>query len=347
MKVPFLIYFLASLLCAGQTYSQTLTGYVRDAESGESLSNVNIYSSNSGTYATSNEYGYFSLKLENCACPVNFSFVGYEAKEINLDEASISKFQNIEMKPASNILNEITIKSFDKEYHKLPIGLVSIPIERLKKVPALFGETDVLKALALTPGVTNATEGTAGVLVRGGSPDKNLIMLDETPVYNVTHLFGLVSVFNPDAIQDVKLYKAGFPARYGGRLSYVIDINSKEGSSKKTNKEFSLGLINSRLLLEGPLKTKSGKDMGTYLAAARVTNLSLLLLPSYISYLKVGGQYFNYNLYDLNLKWSKAFSDHSHLIFSVYNGNDIWYVKSNNSEAFENIRLIGATLQGA
>lgn len=243
MKVPFLIFFLAGLLWAGQTFSQTITGYVRDAESGESLSNVNIYSSNSGTYATSNEYGYFSLKLGNCPCPVNFSFVGYEAKEINLDEAGISKFQNIEMKPASNILNEITIKSFDKEYHKLPIGLVSIPIERLKKVPALFGETDVLKALALTPGVTNTTEGTAGVLVRGGSPDQNLIILDETPVYNVTHLFALVSVFNPDAIQDVKLYKAGFPARYGGRLSSVIDIIQRKGVQKKLIKSLALVLL--------------------------------------------------------------------------------------------------------
>ena len=334
-----IIAFLTGIFCASQSFSQTLNGYVIDQKTGESLPNVNIYSATSGAHTISNEYGYFSIKLEGCPCQVSFSYVGFVTKTIDFSNNEFGNFQNIELKQASNSLNEITIKSSDQERSKFPIGLISIPVERLKKVPALFGETDVLKALALTPGVSTATEGTAGVLVRGGSPDQNLIMLDETPVYNVTHLFGLVSVFNPDAVQDIKLYKAGFPARYGGRLSSVIDINSKEGSSKKSNKEFSLGLINSRLLMEGPIETKSGKNLGTYLAAARLTNLSLLLLPSYIGYLKTGGQYFNYNLYDLNLKWSKAFSDHSQLIFSVYNGNDIWYVKSNNGSAFEKYKV--------
>ena len=348
MKIQQLILSIAlciTFILPLSVFAQTLSGYVRDQETGESLPNVNIRSFStvdnvvSKEHSVSNEYGYFSIQLNNCPCELDFSMVGYETKTIKLQTKNIKGFQNIELAKASNSLNEITIKSSDQERSKFPIGLISIPVERLKKVPALFGETDVLKALALTPGVSTATEGTAGVLVRGGSPDQNLIMLDETPVYNVTHLFGLVSVFNPDAVQDIKLYKAGFPARYGGRLSSVIDINSKEGSSKKSNKEFSLGLINSRLLMEGPLRSKSGKDLGTYLAAARLTNLSLLLLPSYISYLETGGQYFNYNLYDLNLKWSKAFSDHSQLIFSVYNGNDIWYVKSNNGPAFEKYKI--------
>ena len=193
--------------------------------------------------------------------------------------------------------------------------------------------------MTLLPGITNATEGTSGVLVRGGSPDQNLILLDETPVYNVTHLFGFVSVFNPDAIKDLKLYKAGFPARYSGRLSSVIDITSKEGNTKKTAKELTVGLINSRFLLEGPLKRK-GKDMGTFLAAGRLTNLSLLLLPSYFSYkFDEGGQYLNYNLYDLNLKWSKTFKNNGQLLFNTYTGNDVWYAKSKDGGLYGKYRV--------
>ena len=330
---------LMGVLFSYQAFSQTLAGIISDAETGEKLPNVTVFSDGASSVAYSNAYGYYSINLKDCPCEVVFTSVGYAQIEKIFSTMEMGVFQNISLVPKTTDLNEVVVYAEVEEKHTQPIGLLNISVERLKKVPAVLGETDVLKALALTPGVVNAVEGTAGVLVRGGSPDQNLILLDETPVYNVNHLFGLLSVFNPDAVQDIKLYKAAFPARYGGRLSSVIDINSKEGSSKKANKEFSIGLINSRLLLEGPISGNNDKSLGTYLFAARLTNLTILTLPSYFSYLETGGQFFNYNLYDINAKWSKDFKDHSQVVFSLYNGHDMWYVKSNNGPEKERYRV--------
>lgn len=321
-------------------FSQTLSGFVVDSKTGEKLPNVNITFYAGKVNASTNNYGFYSISLENCPCEVIFSMVGYQKNTVTFKNSDLGGLKYIELESSSNLLDEVTVSSPGESYSKYkPIGLISIPVERLKKVPTLFGEEDILKAMTLLPGITNATEGTSGVLVRGGSPDQNLILLDETPVYNVTHLFGFVSVFNPDAIKDIKLYKAGFPARYSGRLSSVIDITSKEGNTKKTAKELTVGLINSRFLLEGPIKNKA-KDGGTFLAAGRLTNLSLLLLPSYLSYkFDKGGQYLNYNLYDLNLKWSKTFKNNGQLLFNTYTGNDVWFVKSNNGQSFGKYRV--------
>ncbi len=327
--------FVLVLLLPFFANAQALSGFVLDIETGEPLIGVNIKNKTSNQFSASNTYGFYSIKLSDCPCEIEFSSVGYK-KFVYNPEATKDITKNIELGSESNLLNEVTVTADQVPISKIPLGVTSIPVARLKQVPVLFGETDILKSLMLTPGVAGTVEGTAGILVRGGSPDQNLILLDETVVYNVSHLFGLVSVFNPDAIKDVKLYKAAFPARYGGRLSSVIDITTKNGNTKKRNMELGVGLINSRFLWEGPLKVGNEKS-GNFLIAARASNLSLLLLPTYFAYLNnPNGQYLNYNLYDLNLKYSKQFADKSQLLFSVYNGNDVWFVRSKESRNFNN-----------
>ncbi|RIV18787.1 hypothetical protein DYU11_27900 [Fibrisoma montanum] len=202
--------------------------------------------------------------------------------------------------------------------------MVSIPVQQLKAVPALLGESDIIKALALTPGVTTGSEGTTGLQVRGGTPDQNLIILDDAIVYNVSHLFGFVSTFNPDAIHKVDLYKAGFPARYGGRLSSVIDVTMKEGNNQRRRVEAGVGLVGSRLLIEGPLGD-SLNGRSSYMVSARSSYFTLFLLPTLIAFHRANsGQYFNYWLYDINAKANHQFRDGGRLLVSVYNGNDFW-----------------------
>ena len=325
--------FFFFLLILNQGFSQSISGFVKEKNTGESIAGITIREINTQKSAISNSYGYFSIQVDKFPVQLQFTSVSFKKKILD-----ISKFDNqtilVEMESDDNQLEEITVKSKKEgqSLDKIPLGVIAIPIQRLKAVPTLFGEADILKALTLTPGVSNANEGTTGILVRGGSPDQNLILIDETPVYNVSHLFGLVSVFNPEAIKNVTMYKAAFPARYGGRLSSVIDINSKEGNSKKRNTEIGVGLINSRFLWEGPINTKK-QNATTFFIAARASNLSLILLPTYFSYLnKSDGQYFNYNLFDINAKINKQFDNKSQLFFSTYIGNDIWHVKSKEGE---------------
>lgn len=312
------------------SFAQVLSGYVKDKQTGEALVAATVAENSTGVGTITNNYGFFSLQLTTKKATLQVSSVGYKKQVVTVLSADNQNLL-IELEPEDSFLNEVTVKATSNDQiplNKLPIGVTAIPMKRLKAIPILFGEADILKALTLTPGVSNANEGTTGILVRGGTPDQNLILIDETPVYNISHLFGLVSVFNPDAIKNVTLYKSSFPARYGGRLSSVIDIVTKEGSSKKRNMEIGVGLINSRFLYESPLNRKA-KNPINFFVSARTSNLSLLLLPSYFAYTSSSsGQYFNYNLYDLNLKLNKQFKDKSQAFFSTYTGNDVWYVKS-------------------
>lgn len=250
------------------------------------------------------------------------SYVGYETTLIELPNKRDTTLL-IRLVEATNELKQVTINGRRESVLTQPIGQISIPIAQLKSVPALFGEADIIKALALTPGVTVGNEGTTGLLVRGGSADQNLILLDNATVYNAAHLFGFVSSFNPDAIKSVDLYKASFPARYGGRLSSVVDISMKEGNTKRSVKEASVGLVSSRLLLEGPLRYKDQK--ASYMLSIRSSYFSLFTLPMLINQ-RINGQgnYANYWLYDINAKVNKEVGRGRHLYLSLYNGHDIW-----------------------
>lgn len=304
----------------------TVSGFIKDKSSGESIIAATLVDLNTGSSTISNNYGFYSLNTAQSVSKLKISSVGYKTLEVEVKQGGS---QNFELEIIETNLNEVVVIARDEKrtLDKIPLGVTTIPIQRLKAIPVLFGEADILKALSLTPGVSVGNEGTAGILVRGGTPDQNLMLLDESPVYNVSHLFGLVSVFNPEAVKSVTLYKSSFPARYGGRLSSVIDIVTKEGNSKKRNMEFGVGLINSRLICEGPL-LKGKANSPTFFIGARTSNLSLILAPVYIKYRNSQfGTYFNYSLFDLNVKLNQKFKNNSQLFWSTYFGNDFYNVR--------------------
>ncbi|MFN3852421.1 MAG: TonB-dependent receptor [Spirosomataceae bacterium] len=338
MRTFLLSVFLLFYFC-DFTFAQKLiiNGYVSDAVTGEGLIGATIYDTHSKVGTSTNKYGYFVFSLIGKNPKIVISFIGYETKILEL---SIEKDTtlHIGLSETSNILEEVVIKETESQkLQKLPLGVTNIPVSRLEKIPVLFGEADIIKALAMTPGVSTGNEGTAGLIVRGGSPDQNLILLDEATVYNTSHLFGLVSVFNPDAVKNVELYKAGFPARYGGRLSSVLDITMKEGNNQKHNQELTVGLISSKFLIEGPLSQKHwGKS--SYMVSARSSYFTPFLLPNLIAF-KLGkaDQAFNYWLYDVNAKVNHKINDKSQVFLSLYHGNDFWMAQdglSNNRGKF-------------
>ncbi|REA60178.1 hypothetical protein DSL64_16020 [Dyadobacter luteus] len=317
-----LILFLISPLAFSQNV--ILNGHVNDGQTGEAIIGASVRNVGKSLGTVSNTYGYFILKSPSGISQLNISCVGYESLILDLNAASDTTL-NIRLSPASHQLEEILVKA-KSNIAQSSAGYMNIPVNRLKAIPILFGEADIVKALALTPGVTTGNEGTTGLLVRGGTPDQNLILLDDAPVYNTAHLFGLVSIFNTDAVKNVEMYKGGFPARYGGRLSSIFDISMKEGNKVTRKTERTIGLVSSRMLWEGPLSMKDkhyGKS--SYLIAARTSYLTLFLLPKYLLY-QAGksSNYFNYWLYDLNAKINYQLNPKTQVFLSLYHGNDFY-----------------------
>ncbi len=316
------LFFLSPINTFAQNIN--LNGYVSDAQTGEAIIGANLLSNGTLSGAVSNSYGYFNLTLPSGGSTVIISCIGYESLALDLYATSDTTL-NLKLSPAVTELSEVRIKA-KSTLSRSGAGYLSIPVNRLKAIPILFGEADIIKALAFTPGVTTGNEGTTGLLVRGGTPDQNLILLDDAPVYNTAHLFGIVSVFNTDAVKNVEMYKGGFPARYGGRLSSIFDISMKEGNKIERKTELTVGLVSSRMLWEGPLSLKDkhyGKS--SYMIAARTSYLTLFLLPRYLLY-KAGRKpnYFNYWLYDINTKVNYRLTPKSQVFLSLYNGNDFY-----------------------
>ncbi len=230
-----------SLVAQAQKY--TISGYIKDAASGESLIGANAFEKSSLSGTSSNTYGFYSLTLSaSDSVTIIYSYVGYGPQVVRM---ALRQDTVINVGLQDNALLDeviITAAEADKIQEVTQMSAVSVPIEQIKSMPAFLGEVDVLKTLQLLPGVQSGNEGTSGIYVRGGGPDQNLILLDGVPVYNASHLFGFFSVFNADAINSVNLIKGGFPARYGGRLSSVIDISMKEGNMKEFHGEGSLGI---------------------------------------------------------------------------------------------------------
>ncbi|MCB9329281.1 MAG: carboxypeptidase-like regulatory domain-containing protein, partial [Lewinellaceae bacterium] len=254
MKKHFITILLLAVshLISGQNY--TLSGYVSDASNGESLIGASVYVKDSNQGATSNSYGFYSLTLPPGDYTVVFSYLGFQDQSttINLDQ---NKSLNTRLAIENNLIDEVvvTAESEDKNVRDLQMSVNKLDIKTIQKVPTLLGETEIIRSIQLLPGVTTVGEGAAGFNVRGGSIDQNLVLLDEAPVYNSSHLFGFFSVFNPDAVKDVQLYKGGIPARYGGRLSSILDVRMKEGNNQKFTMNGGVGTIFSRLALEAPI----------------------------------------------------------------------------------------------
>ncbi|MEM9546089.1 MAG: carboxypeptidase-like regulatory domain-containing protein [Bacteroidota bacterium] len=315
------IFISLTTILFSQTH--TISGYIEDAASSEKLIGANIIDLNSGDGTITNTYGFFSLTLPASEVDLAITYIGYQSGSIKFD---LQKDTLLDIAlQASVAMDEVVITAAQVERieQRSQMSTIEVPIAQIKKIPALLGEVDVLKALQLLPGVQSGGEGQSGLYVRGGSPDQNLILLDGVPVYNASHLFGFFSVFNADAIKDVKLIKGGFPARYGGRLSSVLEINMKEGNMQEFHGTASIGLVASKLTLEGPIN----KGKTSFIVSGRRTYIDILAQPFIKRELrnnnKEGGT--GYYFYDLNAKINHKLSDKDRLYLSFYGGKDNFY----------------------
>ena len=303
-----------------QTPSYTISGTITDAASGEVLIGATVYDYLSGKGTTANSYGFYSLTLPSDSVKLRYAYVGYEAQSQSF-YFNANRSQDIEMGGLTE-LQGVEIRGTQKNdlIERSQMSTNDIPLDKVRDLPVLLGERDIMKTIQLLPGVQSGSEGSAGLYVRGGGPDQNLILIDGVPIYNANHLFGFFSVFNTDAINSVNLIKGGFPAEYGGRLSSVIDIRMKEGNSKKIHGEGGIGLIASRLTLEGPII----KDKTSFIISGRRTYIDVLTRPLIRAQGDVDGGYY---FYDLNAKVNHKFSDRSRLYLSGYFGKDRFYAK--------------------
>lgn len=332
---------LLLLLSASFIFAQksTISGHIYDASNGETLIGASIYEGKSFQGTTTNNYGFFSLTLENGSHEIFFSFIGFETIKMNI-ELSGNKSIDVSLKSLDTRLGEVTVSGevYERVHSQTQMSAIKIPMKQIEKLPTFFGERDVLKMVQLMPGVQSGQEGSSGLYVRGGGPDQNLILLDGVPVYNVNHLFGFFSVFNSSALNHVEIIKGGFPARFGGRVSSVLDIRMKEGNMKEFKGEGSLGLIASKLTLEGPI----WKDHTSFIISARRTYLDLLMQP-FIALASQSSQLIDgnsldvnagYYFYDLNAKINHKFSDKSRLYLSAYTGKDKAYINMAEKYSF-------------
>jgi hypothetical protein len=296
----------------------TISGYIKDVESGETViaANIGIKGKNG---MMSNQYGFWSVTLVEGKYQIVASHVGYKPAIISVNLTKDTSI-NILLQNGTAFTEEVIVTSTKRENNvrAAQMGKITLPIDQIKGIPAFMGEVDLLKVVQLLPGVRNAGEGSSGIYVRGGGPDQNLIMLDDAVVYNTGHLFGFFSIFNADAIKNVTLIKGGMPAQYGGRLSSVLDVSMKEGNNQKYQFEGGIGLIASRFSVQGPLK----KDKASFIVSARRTYIDALTKP----FVKEGSQFYGsgYYFYDLNTKINYKFNEKDRLYLSGYFGRDVF-----------------------
>ncbi|HLO73013.1 MAG TPA: TonB-dependent receptor [Flavobacterium sp.] len=313
------------------SYSQekvTLSGNVSDAKNNETLIGVSVVIPILKIGTFTNEYGFYSLTIPKGTYEIEISSIGYETQTITINLEENTK-QNISLSESTQQLDEIVIKDnpYKTNIRKPEMSVNKIAISTIKQMPVVLGEVDILKSITTLPGVTNAGEGQSGFNVRGGAADQNLILLDEATVYNSSHLFGFFSVFNADAIKDLKLYKGGIPARFGGRVASVLDIYQKEGNSNNFNLSGGIGLISSRIMAEGPII----KEKGSFLVAGRSSYAHL--------FLKLSNNDNSAYFYDLNTKLSYKLSENNNLYLSGYFGRDVFSLNNSFVNTYGNTVL--------
>lgn len=311
---------LITLFSGGGLLAQsrfTVSGTVTDAKSGETLIGVVVRLKHTSTGTTTNQYGFYSLTIPAGKDTLVYAFIGYQAKEVPLDMSQNRKI-NIELGGEGLELKEVRISAEkqDNNVKSTEMSQVKVDIKEANKIPVIFGEKDILKTIQLMPGIKSAGDGNAGFYVRGGSADQNLILLDEATVYNASHLLGFFSVFNSDAIKDVTIYKGGMPAEYGGRVSSVLDIRTNDGNDKEYHVSGGIGLISSRLTVEGPIV----KDKGSFIISARRTYADLFLKLSKDSLTRTSKLYF----YDVNVKANYTITQKDRVYLSGYFGRDVF-----------------------
>jgi len=304
----------------------TLSGTITDKSNGETLFGASVFLKGTSIGVVTNEYGFYSITVPEGNYTLNISYMGYA--EVN-QEITLNNNQKIDFEVAefANELEEVVVTADEPErvlLKKPEMSVAKMNIATVKQMPVVLGEVDILKSLQMLPGVTNNGEGTGGFHVRGGAGDQNLVLLDEAIIYNTSHMFGFFSVFNADAIKDVKLYKGGIPARFGGRVSSVLDVRQKDGNSKRFEATGGIGIISSRLALEGPLF----KEKGSFLIAGRRSYADLLL--------KAAGENNSVSFYDLNLKTNYNLNENNRLFLSGYFGRDAFELGDNFSSSYGN-----------
>ena len=295
----------------------TLSGYIKDSETGEDLIGASVYIIELRSGTASNAYGYYSVSLPEDNYTIIYSYIGYQPDSLRV-KLNQNITLNISLTPSQQKLREVEIlgQRGDENIKAPEMSVVRMDAKVIQQIPALMGEVDIIKAIQLLPGVQSTSEGSSGFSVRGGGPDQNLILLDEATVYNASHFLGFFSVFNNDAIKDVKLYKGDMPARFGGRLSSVLDVRMRDGNQKKFSATGGIGLISSRLTLEAPIV----KDKSSFIVSARRTYADLFLLLSKDEFLRKSQMYF----YDLNAKINYTINENNRIYLSGYFGKDVF-----------------------
>lgn len=321
----FLLFFVTNIVLAQEKF--TISGIVSDTKNNETLIGVNVIVKGTSVFAITNEYGFYSITLPKGDYELGVSYVSYES----IDE-KISLTQNIKknfgLTESGEVLEEVIITEKNTtNTRKAEMSVNKLSISTIKQMPVVLGEVDIIKSILFLPGVTNAGEGQSGFNVRGGGADQNLILLDEATIYNSSHLFGFFSVFNPDAIKDLKLYKGGIPSRFGGRASSVLDIYQKDGNSKGFHMNGGIGLISSRLLAEGPIV----KDKGSFIVAGRGSYAHL--------FLKLSNNDNSAYFYDLNTKLNYKINKNNSLYLSGYFGRDVFSLNESFVNTYGNSTL--------
>lgn len=327
----------------------TMSGYVTDAESGEPLIGVAVIDKATSSGTMTGNSGFYSISLPSGQRTFVVSCLGYEEMTLDID-LTADRSVNMSLNISKDLLSEAVVTASRSEAGVLgtQMSAIEVPVSQIKAIPAIGGEVDVIKALQLLPGVQSGTEGSAGIYVRGGGADENLLLMDGVPLYNVSHLLGFFSVFNADAVKNVTLYKGSFPARFGGHLSSVIDIRMNDGNDSEFHGNASIGLISSKINLEGPIV----KGRTTFNVSARRTYLDLLAKPviAYVNkennntaddYEKYGG---GYDFYDLNAKITHRFNNDDRLSLSFYSGDDNAHVKVSDGYRYNDVAAPGSEL---
>lgn len=311
-------YLLSSLLVLSTlfSYSQqkfTINGYVKDAEDGEELIGVTVYIDQLKNGTITNDYGFYALTLPKGTYEIQFSYLGYKLQKITVDLQQNVE-QNITLELEAESLQEVVIeeKPLDENVVSVQMSKNTLNMKQVRKLPALFGEVDIIKSIQMLPGVISAGEGTSSFFVRGGSADQNLILIDEAPVYDPSHLFGLFSVFNADVIKDSEIYRGGIPARFGGRLSSIVDVRTIDGNNQRFGVTGGIGLLASRLMVEGPLS----KERSSFVVSARRSYVDL--------FLRAANEDNLVHFYDVNAKVNFRYNNSNRFFFAFYTGRDVF-----------------------
>ncbi len=316
-----LLLILVVVIVKAEPY--TISGYMKDEKSGESLIGATVFDHKSGKGAVSNVHGFYSLTVEGDSVDLEYSYVMYSAERRRF-ELSEDTVLTVVLRGVTE-LDEVTLVGNRNEIgvRGTQMSAIEVPIAQIKNIPALVGEVDIIKALQLLPGVQSGSEGATGMYVRGGGPDQNLVLLDGVPLYNINHLFGFFSVFNADAIKNVTLYKGNFPARFGSRLSSVIDVRQNEGNEQEYHGNVTVGLLSAKLNVEGPII----KGKTTFNVSARRTYFDALAQPilALAQAQSESKAFMGYYFYDVNAKVTHKFSDKDKLSASFYMGDDAIY----------------------